>query len=224
MKCPECSHANPSDTLFCGNCGSSLKKGRKKPPALTKTLKISTGELTAGTDFAGRYQVIEDLGKGGMGHVYKVLDREVNEVVALKILKPGLLEDDTLVERFHNELKLARRVSHKNVCSVYHLERDENDSYYIAMEYVPGEDLKALIRRIGQLSIGKAVLIAEQICDGLAEAHGLGVIHRDLKPQNIMIDRDGHVRIMDFGIARSLASKGPTDPNAVVGTPDYMSP
>jgi serine/threonine protein kinase/Tfp pilus assembly protein PilF len=224
MKCPECSHANPSDTLFCGKCGSSLKKGRKRPPALTKTLKISTGELAPGTDFAGRYRIIEDLGKGGMGHVYKVLDGEVNEVVALKILRSGMLEDETIIERFHNELKLARRVSHKNVCGVYHLERDENDVYYITMEYVPGEDLKTLIRRIGQLSIGKAVLIAEQICDGLAEAHRLGVIHRDLKPQNIMIDRDGHVRIMDFGIARSLSSKGPTDPSAVVGTPDYMSP
>jgi serine/threonine protein kinase/tetratricopeptide (TPR) repeat protein len=185
---------------------------------------MPAGELVPGTDFAGRYQVIEDLGKGGMGHVYKVLDREINEVIALKILKRGLLDDGEAVERFHNELKLARRISHKNVCGLYHLGKDENETFYITMEYVSGEDLKSLIRRVGQLTVGKSVFIAKQICDGLAEAHRLGVIHRDLKPQNIMIDRDGHVRIMDFGIARSLSSKGPTDPCAVVGTPDYMSP
>jgi tetratricopeptide (TPR) repeat protein len=224
MKCPSCQHPNPPDTSFCGKCGASLKKPKKKAPALTRTLKLSVGELTPGTDFAGRYQVIEDLGKGGMGHVYKALDREINEVVALKILKPGMLEDDEIVERFHNELKLARRISHRNVCGLYHLSKDENDTFYITMEYVSGEDLKSLIRRVGQLTVGKAVFIAGQICDGLAEAHRLGVIHRDLKPQNVMIDRDGHARIMDFGIARSLASKGPTDPGSVIGTPDYMSP
>ena len=224
MKCPDCQHPNPSDTLFCGRCGTSLKRSKKKSPSLTKTLKISVRELAAGTDFAGRYQVIEDLGKGGMGHVYKVLDKEINEVVALKILKQGILEDEKVVERFHNELKLARRISHKNVCGLYHLSKDENETYYITMEYVPGEDLKNLIRRIGQLTIGKAVLIAEQICDGLTEAHRLGIIHRDLKPQNIMIDREGHVRILDFGIARSSSSKGLTDSQVLVGTPDYMSP
>lgn len=224
MKCPSCQHPNPPDTSFCGKCGTSLKKPKKKAPAPTRTLKIAVGELTPGADFARRYQVIEDLGKGGMGHVYKVLDREINEVIALKLLKPGLLEEGEIVERFHNELKLARRISHRNVCGLYHLSKDENDTFYITMEYVSGEDLKSLIRRVGQLTIGKAVFIAEQICDGLAEAHRLGVIHRDLKPHNVMIDRDGHVRIMDFGIARSLASKGPTDPGSVIGTPDYMSP
>lgn len=174
--------------------------------------------------FAGRYQVIEDLGKGGMGHVYKVLDKEIKEVVALKTLRCGILEDEEVVDRFHNELKLARRISHKNVCGLYHLSKDKNDAYYITMEYVPGEDLKNLMRRVTQLTIGKSVIIAKQICSGLAEAHRLGVIHRDLKPQNIMIDREGHARIMDFGIARCLSSKGPTGPHAVIGTLDYMSP
>ncbi|MGZ5454007.1 MAG: protein kinase domain-containing protein [Candidatus Aminicenantales bacterium] len=224
MKCPGCSHPNPSETLFCGMCGTALTKPKKGAPSLTKTLKIASRELAPGMAFAGRYQVIEDLGKGGMGHVYKVLDREVNEIVALKVLKEGVFEDEKVVERFHNELKLARRISHKNVCAVYHLSKDKNETYYITMEYVSGEDLKSLIHRIGQLSIGKAVLIAEQVCEGLAEAHRLGVVHRDLKPSNIMIDRDGHVRIMDFGIARSLAAKGVTDTHVLVGTPDYMSP
>jgi serine/threonine protein kinase/Tfp pilus assembly protein PilF len=224
MICPDCEHRNPADTLFCGKCGLSLKKSRKKAAGATKTLRIPVRELAIGMDFAGRYQVIEDLGKGGMGRVYKVLDKEIKEVVALKILKPGIMEDDEIIERFHNELKLARRISHKNVCGLYHLSKDENETYYITMEYVSGEDLKNLIRRVGQLTIGKAVFITKQICDGLAEAHRLGVVHRDLKPQNIMIDRDGHVRIMDFGIARSLSSKGPTGAHAIIGTPDYMSP
>ena len=224
MICPNCSHRNPADTLFCGRCGTAMKKPKRKRASATKTMKIPTTELVIGTEFAGRYQIIEDLGKGGMGHVYKVLDKEISEIVALKILNPGMLEDEEIVERFHNEIKLARRVSHKNVCGLYHLSKDENDTYYITMEYVSGEDLKNLIRRVGQLTIGKAVFVASQICEGLAEAHRLGVIHRDLKPQNIMIDRDGNVRIMDFGIARSLSSKGLTDPRAIIGTPDYMSP
>jgi tetratricopeptide (TPR) repeat protein len=223
MKCPDCQHPNPADTLFCGKCGASLKKPKKKSRALTKTLRIPVKELVIGMNFAGRYQIIEDLGTGGMGRVYKVLDQEIKEVIALKILKPGLLEDDKIVERFHNELKLARRISHKNVCGLYHLSKDENGTYYITMEYVSGEDLKSLMRRVGQLTIGKSVFIGKQICEGLAEAHRLGVIHRDLKPQNIMIDREGHARIMDFGIARSLSSGGLTDSQAIVGTPDYMS-
>jgi serine/threonine protein kinase/Tfp pilus assembly protein PilF len=224
MICPSCRHRNPADTRFCGRCGAPLKKAGKRKAGATRTLRIPSRELAIGAEFAGRYHVIEDLGKGGMGHVYKVLDQEIKEVVALKILKPGALEDEGAIERFHNELKLARRVSHKNVCGLYHLSKDENDTYYITMEYVSGEDLKNLIRRVGQLTIGKAVSIANQICEGLAEAHRLGIIHRDLKPHNVMIDRDGHVRIMDFGIARSLSSKGLTDPHAIIGTPDYMSP
>lgn len=224
MKCPECAYSNPADTLFCGRCGSSLRKPKKRMPAATRTLKIATGELVLGTDFAGRYQIIEDLGQGGMGHVYKVIDKEINEVIALKVLKQGLLETEQVVARFHNELKLARRISHKNVCGLYHLGKDENETFYITMEYVSGEDLKSLIRRVGQLTVGKAVFIAKQICEGLSEAHRLGVLHRDLKPQNIMIDRNGHVRIMDFGIARSRSAKGHTAPHTIVGTPDYMSP
>ncbi len=227
MKCPECQSQNPDDTLFCGNCGARLKPTEKtgeKGVSYTKTLRIPLKELTVGEIFAKRYQVIQDLGKGGMGRVYKVLDKEIKEVVALKILKPEIAEDEKIIERFRNELKLARKISHKNICGMYHLSRDENDTHYITMEYVPGEDLKSLIRRIGPLTVGKAVFIGQQICQGLSEAHRLGVIHRDLKSQNIMIDQEGHVRIMDFGIARSLMSKSLTDSGAIIGTPDYMAP
>ncbi len=227
IKCPKCQSPNPDDTLFCGNCGARLKPTKKtgeKQASYTKTLRIPLKELPIGETFAKRYQVIEDLGKGGMGHVYKVLDKEIQEVVALKILKPEIAEDEGVIERFRNELKLARKISHKNVCGMYHLSRDENETHYITMEYVPGEDLKSLIRRIGPLTVGKAVFIGKQICQGLSEAHRLGVIHRDLKSQNIMIDQEGHVRIMDFGIARSLMSKGLTHTGAIVGTPEYMAP
>ncbi len=181
-------------------------------------------ELAIGETFAKRYQVIEDLGKGGMGRVYKVLDKEIREVVALKILKPEIAEDERVIERFRNELKLARKISHKNICGMYHLSKDENDTHYLTMEYVPGEDLKSLIRRMGQLTLKKAVFIGRQICEGLSEAHRLAVVHRDLKSQNIMIDQEGHARIMDFGIARSLMSDGLTDTNAIIGTPEYMAP
>jgi serine/threonine protein kinase/tetratricopeptide (TPR) repeat protein len=180
-------------------------------------------ELTAGTTFARRYQIIEDLGKGGMGRVYKVFDTEVREKMALKLLNPDIASDEQTIERFRNELKLARGISHRNICRMYDLGREEG-SYFITMEYVSGEDLKSLIHRIGALPIGKAVSIARQVGEGLAEAHRLGVVHRDLKPQNIMIDREGNARIMDFGIARSLKAKGITGGGVMIGTPEYMSP
>jgi serine/threonine protein kinase/Tfp pilus assembly protein PilF len=180
-------------------------------------------ELSPGTTFARRYQVIEELGHGGMGRVYKVFDTEVREKLALKLLNPEIASDEPTIERFRNELKLARGISHRNICRMYDLGREEG-VYYITMEYVPGEDLKNFIHRVGALPVGKAVSVARQVCEGLAEAHHLGVIHRDLKPQNIMIDRDGNARIMDFGIARSVKAKSITGANVMIGTPEYMSP
>ena len=180
-------------------------------------------ELIRGITFADRYEVIEELGKGGMGRVYKVLDREINEEVALKILNPEITSDEKMIERFRNELKIARKIVHKNVCRMYDLCKEEGTKFII-MEYVPGEDLKSLIRKIGQFTVGKAVFVARQVCEGLAEAHILGIVHRDLKPQNIMIDKEGNVHIMDFGIARSLEAKGITETGVIIGTPEYMSP
>jgi serine/threonine protein kinase/cytochrome c-type biogenesis protein CcmH/NrfG len=180
-------------------------------------------ELTTGSTFARRYQVIEDLGHGGMGRVYKVFDMEVREKLALKLLNPEIASDERTIERFRNELKLARTISHRNICRMHDFGREEG-TYYITMEYVQGEDLKSFIHRVGALPIGKAVHIARQICDGLAEAHRVGVVHRDLKPQNVMIDHDGNARIMDFGIARSVKGKGITGANVMIGTPEYMSP
>jgi serine/threonine protein kinase/tetratricopeptide (TPR) repeat protein len=179
--------------------------------------------LKRGRVFGQRYEVIEELGEGGMGIVYKVFDRKIDEKVALKVLAPEIAGDERTIERFRNELKLARKVSHRNVCRMYDLSEEEK-TQFITMEYVPGENLKNLIKRIGQLSKTKAVSIAKQVCEGLVEAHRLGVVHRDLKPQNIMVDSEGNARIMDFGIARSIRTRSITETGMIIGTPEYMSP
>lgn len=192
-------------------------------PAVGETLLMPAEALQTGTTFAGRYQVIEELGRGGMGRVYKVLDREVGERIALKLLRAEIAARENTIRRFREELRLARRVSHKNVCRMFDLGFAEG-MYFITMEYVDGEDLKKFIRRSGQLTVGKAAEIARQIGEGLAEAHRLGVVHRDMKPQNVMIDGEGNVRIMDFGIARSVQTEGVTGTGVMIGTPEYMSP
>lgn len=179
--------------------------------------------LGRGTLFAGRYEIIEELGKGGMGKIYRAFDRKIDVEVALKLVKSEIAADKKTVERFRNELRLAREIAHRNVCRMFDL-NEEKGIYYITMEYVPGEDLKSFIQRAAPLSTGKAVSIAKQVCAGLAEAHRLGVVHRDLKPGNIMIDKGGNAKIMDFGIARSLHAKGITGAGMIVGTPEYMSP
>ncbi|MFX0200321.1 MAG: protein kinase [Candidatus Hodarchaeota archaeon] len=219
--CPKCNADNPDTKQFCGDCGTQLPS--IKDVEVTETLETPKEELTTGSTFAGRYQIIEELGKGGMGRVYKVLDKEVNAKVALKLIKPEIASDKKTIERFRNELKVARDIAHKNVCRMYDLGKKEG-AYYITMEYVSGEDLKSFIRRSGIISTSKAISIASQVCEGLLEAHRLGVVHRDLKPQNIMIDKDGNARIMDFGIARSLRTKGITGSGVMIGTPEYMSP
>jgi serine/threonine protein kinase/tetratricopeptide (TPR) repeat protein len=222
MKCPKCQHENPEDTIYCGKCGAQLPSpGEISAP--TQTVETAKEELTTGTTFADRYQIIEELGKGGMGNVYKVLDTKIKEKIALKLLKPEIASDKKTIERFSNELKFSRKIRHENVCQMYDL-NEEKGTHYITMEYVHGEDLKRLIRKMGQMSAGQAVSLAKQVCEGLTEAHKLGVVHRDLKPQNIMVDEEGKARIMDFGIARSLKGKGMTGAGVMIGTPEYMSP
>ncbi|MCK4782245.1 MAG: PD40 domain-containing protein, partial [Desulfobacteraceae bacterium] len=223
IKCSKCDTANPSDSKYCKECATPLPPSEEVSVSHTKTLETAKEELTTGSTFAGRYQIIEELGEGGMGKVYKALDKEINAKVALKLIKPEVAADEKAIKRFRNELKLARDISHKNVCRMYDLNQEEG-TYYITMEYVSGEDLKSFIRRARQLTPGTTVFIAKQICGGLTEAHKLGVIHRDLKPSNIMIDKEGNVRIMDFGIARSLEAKGITGAGVMIGTPEYMSP
>ena len=221
IKCSKCQTDNPDTLKFCGECGTQLPSS--EDIAVTETIEAAKEELTRGSTLADRYEIIEELGKGGMGRVYRVEDTKLKQEIALKLIKPEISSDKKTIERFRNELKLARNIRHKNVCGMFDLGEAEG-ARFITMEYVSGEDLKSFIRRAAPLSTSRTVSIAKQVCEGLEEAHRIGVVHRDLKPSNIMIDKDGNARIMDFGIARSLKEKGITGAGVMIGTPEYMSP
>ncbi len=222
-KCPKCKFDNPEGTRFCGNCAAPLHAAEDVEPSFTRTLETAVDELRRGALFAERYEIIEKLGTGGMGAVYRVEDTKIGQDIALKLIKPEIASDKKTIERFRNELKTTRMISHRNVCRMFDL-GETASTFYITMEYVSGEDLKSFIRRSGRLDIPKAISIAKQVCEGLSEAHRLDVVHRDLKSNNVMIDRNGNARIMDFGIARSISAKGLTGEGIIIGTPEYMSP
>jgi serine/threonine protein kinase/Tfp pilus assembly protein PilF len=158
-----------------------------------------------------------------MGKVYRALDKKLGEEVALKLINPDIALDKRTLDRFSNELKIARKISHKYIGRMYELMEDES-THFITMEYVSGEDMRSFIHRSGRMAVGTTLRIASQVCEGLDEAHKLGVIHRDLKPSNIMIDKHGNAKVMDFGIARSQKAKGLTGVDVIIGTPEYMSP
>jgi len=223
IKCPKCHFENPPELDYCGRCGIRLAAEKDAPPSSTLTMEQPLRTLSRGSLIADRFEVLEEIGRGGMGTVYRVLDKKINEEVVLKLLKPEVAEKEMTIERFKNELKFARRITHKNVCRMHDIHEDA-ETIFITMEYVPGEDLKSLIQRTGLLSVEKAVTVAKQVGEGLSEAHRLGVIHRDLKPQNIMIDSQGSAKIMDFGIARQLSGPELTATGIMIGTPLYISP
>jgi serine/threonine protein kinase/Tfp pilus assembly protein PilF len=223
MKCPRCDSENSGTQKFCGECATPLTSSGAGQPGQTETLMTPIDEFTRGTLFANRYEIIEPLGRGGMGKVYRAEDTKIKQEIAIKLIRPEISSDKKTIERFSNELKMARMISHRNVGRMFHL-GEEDGVHYITMEYVAGQNLKGLIKQSGRLALGTAIIIAEQICEGLQEAHKLGIVHRDLKPSNIMIDKDGSARIMDFGIARTTTGKGLTGAGIVIGTPEYMSP
>jgi len=223
VKCPKCDTDNTSDSQFCKKCATPLPSPKERFASPTETLQTPIKGLTTGSTFADRYQIIEELGKGGMGKIYKVYDTKIKEKVALKLIKPEIASDRETIERFSNELRLARKIRHKNVCGMFDMGETEG-AHFITMEYVHGEDLKCMIQMTGSLNVGAVLSIGKQVCEGLSEAHSLGVVHRDLKPQNIMIDKGGNAKILDFGIARSLREKGITGASVMIGTPEYMSP
>jgi formylglycine-generating enzyme required for sulfatase activity/class 3 adenylate cyclase len=166
-----------------------------------------------------RYEILARLGVGGMGLVYKARDRETGEIVALKVLKAEIAEQPALNDAFKNELRLAWKITHKNVCRIYDFNRTDGVSF-ISMEFIEGESLRRVLNRFSALSTRTGIKIATQICEGLREAHAQGIVHRDLKPENLMIDGSGNVKLMDFGLAH-LVAEGST---ATVGTPSYMAP
>jgi len=187
----------------------------------TLTLPVPAAPLglQPGALVAQRYRIVHLLGRGGMGEVYRADDLVLGQAVALKFLPTAATASASALSRFRSEVRIARQISHPNVCRVYDIGEAEGLTY-LSMEYVDGEDLASLLRRIGKLPQDKVLEIARQLCAGLAAAHDKGIIHRDLKPANIMLDGNGHVRITDFGLAgvveriRDIRS----------GTPAYMSP
>src|ERR1700730_11970766 len=188
---------------------------------LTSSDPIGGGRFVPGQILAGRYRIVALAGRGGMGEVYRAEDLTLSQVVAIKFLPEALSEDASALARFHSEVRIARQVSHPNVCRVFDI-GDTQGVTFLTMEYVDGEDLASLVRRIGRLSGDKAIEIARQVCAGLAAAHERGVIHRDLKPANLMLDGTGKIRITDFGLASIAASLEGVDAKA--GTPAYMAP
>jgi serine/threonine-protein kinase len=207
LKCPACGASNETAGEHCFSCGKTLFA------------------LTQGTIVDGRYELRQTLGRGGMGIVYRAFDRTLEEEIALKILRPDVASVADLTKRFQSEIKLARRVRHRNVCGIYEYGED-GPIHYIAMELVAGQDLKRQLQAHGPLPPAEAWDVAVQIAEGLDAIHHADVVHRDLKSHNIMRDARGVVRVMDFGIAKALgmASGGATVTGQIIGTPEYMSP
>lgn len=236
-KCSRCSADNPDATRFCGYCGARL--AACSPASLIPTEAFThtragsslsptpasdfseEGRFLPGTLLGDRYRIVSLLGSGGMGEVYRASDLRLGQSVALKFLPDETARDPKALARFHNEVRIARQVAHPNVCRVYDIVEMEGHPY-ISMQYVDGEDLQSLLRRIGRLPYDKAVEIARKLCAGLAAAHDKGVLHRDLKPANIMIDGRGHVLITDFGLASLMGQTEGVE--ARNGTPGYMAP
>src|SRR5215212_9044706 len=246
MRCPACTSEIAVEGESCPTCGASLdsyaetrilpddpkpRSGRssgRKTGMHTRTGSVhattdalDNSRFVAGTILNERYRVVGLLGRGGMGEVYRAEDLTLGQPVALKFLPEALSAEGAMLARFHREVRVARQISHRNVCRVYDIGEAEGQQF-LSMEYVRGEELSSVLKRFGRLPADKATEIARQLCAGLAAAHEAGVLHRDLKPSNVMIDEKGDVRVTDFGLAGLLEEFG--GGAALEGTPEYMSP
>jgi tRNA A-37 threonylcarbamoyl transferase component Bud32 len=241
-RCPHCATDVPAGSRYCPGCGAVQSSVSQMPTAfgpgtpseppgspplsstpigrLESSVSFAGAAFQPGQVIAGRYRVIGLLGRGGMGEVYRADDLELSQPVALKFLGRAFTGRPDMLERFRAEVRNARGVSHPNICRVYDI-GDVDGQYFLSMEYVDGEDLGTLLKRIGRLPRAKADQVARQLCAGLAAAHDRGVVHRDLKPSNVMIDGEGRARITDFGLAVRPADGAQGE---VVGTPAYMAP
>jgi len=238
MECPVCAAKNQDAASQCAAChtplpvSSSLETLNEAgvPEAWSAAVTPQSAGIVAqgddlekGTVFAERYEILQLIGRGGMGAVYKARDTELDRIVALKLIRPELARNPQILKRFKQELILARQVTHKNVIRIFDLGQSDGIKF-ITMDFVEGQDLRQLLLERGKLAPEQAARIMLQICRALEAAHVEGVIHRDLKPQNIMLDAKGRVYVMDFGIARSAYLPGMTQTGALIGTPEYMSP
>ncbi len=247
MQCTVCQAENPPTAASCTKCrtplpwndpslgatvsGGTLPSGAIPSAAAAWSIAVTApsgapgaeGELLVGTSLAERYEILELLGQGGMGAVYKARDTELERLVALKLIRPELASNPEILRRFKQELILAREVTHRNVIRIFDLGQTKGIKF-ITMEFVEGRDLRTALRERGKVPPDESVQIIAQICRALEAAHAAGVVHRDLKPQNIMLDAKDRVYVMDFGIAHSLETPGMTQTGALMGTPEYMSP
>src|SRR5215831_9808351 len=222
VKSPSGDSSSPSseDVATIADAGPVRATAPAKPQS---EFSGSSAIFAPGTLVGARYQILKILGQGGMGAVYQARDQELDRTIALKVIRPELAGNPAILQRFKQELILARNVTHKNVVRIYDL-GEADGTRFITMEYIEGDDLRTLLRRHGKFSPSQAVEIIQQICRALDAAHSEGVIHRDLKPQNVMRDMQGRAVVMDFGLARLLESPGMTQTGALVGTLEYMSP
>jgi tetratricopeptide (TPR) repeat protein/predicted Ser/Thr protein kinase len=249
MVCPTCRTTNPAETKVCTGCSTPLDLNPQDLGDVTLPLvgsdadatvalgtqatawsqaatisgEYSIAQLQAGAVLADRYEIVKLLGEGGMGAVYRAHDRELEREVALKVIRPELARNAQVLHRFKQELILARQVTHRNIIRIFDLGQAEGVRF-ITMEFIEGEDLSTILTRRGKLPAAEAAGIMAQVARGLEAAHAEGVVHRDLKPQNIMMDASGKVSVMDFGIARSMDASNMTRTGALMGTPTYMSP
>jgi len=225
MQCPSCNTINPDDSQYCSKCGTSLGEiddtlthTPSTPPSGEDTLYFTPGD-----SFGPRYKIIEEVGRGGMGRVYKAEDKELGITVALKMIHPEYSSKRHIIERFKKETLLARSISHENVIRIYDL-GEVDKIKFISMDYIKGQSLKELILTSGILSVETAISITKQISEALKVAHQKGVIHRDLKPQNILVDSSGKVYVTDFGVAKSVEVMEDSAPGIIIGTIQYISP
>jgi eukaryotic-like serine/threonine-protein kinase len=243
MDCPQCRTPNPEGTRFCVKCSTPLDWDNVTLPVASPAsagametqatawshpaTELGEGTpataLQPGAVLAERYQIVKLLGEGGMGAVYRAHDRELDRVVALKVIRPELARNAQVLQRFKQELILARQITHRNIIRIFDLGQAEG-TRFITMEFIEGEDLSQILAHRGKLPAPEAAGIIAQVARGLEAAHSEGVVHRDLKPQNIMIDAQGKASVMDFGIARSMDASNMTRTGALMGTPTYMSP
>ena len=232
MDCPSCGHKTADAGRYCSHCAAPMPAAEGTDASLLETAaapvvapaKVSAppqARFVPGTMLAERYRVVAQIGRGGMGEVYRAEDVRLGQTVALKFLPVLHGRDPEHLAQLHREVRIARQISHPNVCRVFDI-GDADGAPFLTMEFVDGEDLGSLMKRIGRLQPEKATQLGQQLCAGLAEAHDYGMLHRDLKPANIMLDGRGNVRITDFGLA--IDGTGGEQRRCRVGTPAYMAP
>jgi eukaryotic-like serine/threonine-protein kinase len=223
LKCPKCHSDNPDTSRFCGNCATVLATEGQPPVSFTKTLETPAHTLSKDSLIAGKYRIIEEIGRGGMGVVYRAEDIKLQRTVALKFLPAQWTADPEARERFVHEARAASALDHPNVCNIHEIEETEDGRMYIAMACYEGESLRERLKR-GPLALDEALKIAIQAAEGMAAAHAKGIVHRDLKPANMIIATGGLTKIVDFGLAKLAGQVKLTREGTTVGTVAYMSP